>query len=227
MLPARTSAIRAIAGRGRTTIPTHRSISVDRPRIKPSTKGSAPMVRKYSRGASKKVESAMKKRAKGSLRSGRSGKKVDSRKQAIAIGLSEARRGGEKVPKKSGKSSARKSTSRKSSRKSTAGRSATRKSSSRRKSASRKSSSRKSSARKSSSRRTSARKTSARRPASLRAVSVPPRDDAWVRGDGHDQARHGLSLRGLRRVISEAPRRRRRRAAFHRAFSRRAPARSD
>jgi hypothetical protein len=56
--------------------------------------------RRYSRGASKKVESAMKKRKKGTLKSGRSGKKVKSRKQAIAIGLSEARQSGAKVPKK-------------------------------------------------------------------------------------------------------------------------------
>jgi len=58
------------------------------------------MARKYSRGASKDVESAMKRRKKGTLRSGRSGKKVKSRKQAIAIGLSEARKKGKKVPRK-------------------------------------------------------------------------------------------------------------------------------
>ncbi len=56
--------------------------------------------RKYSKGAAKKVKRAMKKRKAGTLRSGRSGKKVKSRKQAIAIGLSEARAAGEKVPKK-------------------------------------------------------------------------------------------------------------------------------
>ena len=49
------------------------------------------MARRYSRSASKDVERIMKKRKKGTLRSGRSGKKVTSRKQAIAIGLSEAR----------------------------------------------------------------------------------------------------------------------------------------
>lgn len=54
---------------------------------------------KYGKKASKKVERAMKKRKKGTLRSG-SGKKVTSRKQAIAIGLSEARRAGGKVPSK-------------------------------------------------------------------------------------------------------------------------------
>jgi Family of unknown function (DUF6496) len=58
------------------------------------------MARKYSKGASKDVERAMKKRNKGTLRSGRSGKKVKSRKQAIAIGLSEARKKGKKVPKR-------------------------------------------------------------------------------------------------------------------------------
>jgi len=60
------------------------------------------MARKYSRGASKDVESAMRRRKKGTLRSGRSGKKVKSRKQAIAIGLSEARKKGKKVPRKKG-----------------------------------------------------------------------------------------------------------------------------
>jgi hypothetical protein len=59
------------------------------------------MARRYSRGASKDVERAMRKRKRGTLRSGRSGKKVTSRKQAIAIGLSEARREGKKVPRKS------------------------------------------------------------------------------------------------------------------------------
>jgi hypothetical protein len=59
------------------------------------------MARKYSKGASKKVEKAMHERKKGTLKSGRSGKKVKSRKQAIAIGLSEARKEGKKVPKKS------------------------------------------------------------------------------------------------------------------------------
>ena len=56
--------------------------------------------RKYGRKASEKVEKAMHERKRGTLRSGRSGKKVTSRKQAIAIGLSEARRAGGKVPRK-------------------------------------------------------------------------------------------------------------------------------
>jgi hypothetical protein len=58
------------------------------------------MARKYSRKASNKVGRAMRERKRGTLRSGRSGRKVKSRKQAIAIGLSEARREGAKVPKK-------------------------------------------------------------------------------------------------------------------------------
>jgi hypothetical protein len=58
------------------------------------------MARKYSRSASKDVKRVMRKRKKGTLKSGRSGKKVKSRKQAIAIGLSEARKKGKKVPKR-------------------------------------------------------------------------------------------------------------------------------
>jgi len=62
--------------------------------------------RKYSKGASKKVEKTMHERKHGELRSGSTGKRVTSRKQAIAIGLSEARQAGEKVP--AAKSAARK-----------------------------------------------------------------------------------------------------------------------
>ena len=58
------------------------------------------MARKYSKAAAKKVKRAMYKRKAGTLKSGRSGHKVTSRKQAIAIGLSEARQAGKKVPKK-------------------------------------------------------------------------------------------------------------------------------
>jgi hypothetical protein len=58
------------------------------------------MARRYSKKASQKVKRAMHERKRGTLRSGRSGGKVTSRKQAIAIGLSEARRAGAKVPKK-------------------------------------------------------------------------------------------------------------------------------
>ena len=63
---------------------------------------------KYGRKARSKVKRAMHKRKQGTLRSGRSGKRVKSRKQAIAIGLSEARRAGGKVPKRRKKSSRRK-----------------------------------------------------------------------------------------------------------------------
>ena len=55
---------------------------------------------KYGKKAQSKVERAMHERKRGTLKSGRSGKKVTSRKQAIAIGLSEARREGGKVPRK-------------------------------------------------------------------------------------------------------------------------------
>jgi hypothetical protein len=53
---------------------------------------------RYGKASKKSVKSAMRRRKRGTLRSGRSGKKVTSRKQAIAIGLSEARRKGAKVP---------------------------------------------------------------------------------------------------------------------------------
>jgi len=70
--------------------------------------------RKYGKAASKRVESAMRRRKKGTLKSGKGGKggKVTSRKQAIAIGLSEAREKGAKVPRK--KTSSQKSSGRKS-----------------------------------------------------------------------------------------------------------------
>jgi Family of unknown function (DUF6496) len=55
---------------------------------------------KYGKKAAQKVKRAMHERKRGTLKSGRSGKKVTSRKQAIAIGLSEARRAGAKVPRK-------------------------------------------------------------------------------------------------------------------------------
>ena len=77
--------------------------------------------RKYGKSASKRVESAMHRRKKGTLKSGRSGRKVTSKKQAIAIGLSEAREKGAKVPrkraaKKGGRKSAAKQGGRKTSR---------------------------------------------------------------------------------------------------------------
>lgn len=55
---------------------------------------------KYSKKAGEKVEKVMHEKKKGTLKSGRSNKKVTSRKQAVAIGLSEARKAGAKVPKK-------------------------------------------------------------------------------------------------------------------------------
>jgi hypothetical protein len=61
------------------------------------------MPRKYSKASEEKVAKVMHERKAGTLRSGTSGRKVTSRKQAIAIGLSEARRAGKKVPKKSGR----------------------------------------------------------------------------------------------------------------------------
>jgi len=64
------------------------------------------MARKYGKKAQRKVRQVMRERKRGTLMSGRSGKKVTSRRQAIAIGLSEARRAGAKVPKR--KSSRRK-----------------------------------------------------------------------------------------------------------------------
>lgn len=71
------------------------------------------MARKYSKASGRKVAAAMREEKAGTLRSGRSGKKVTSRKQAIAIGLSEARRAGEKVPQKTPQKISKKSASRK------------------------------------------------------------------------------------------------------------------
>jgi hypothetical protein len=99
------------------------------------------MAAKYGKKAQDKVEKAMHERKRGTLKSGGSGKKVKSRKQAIAIGLSEARREGGKVPSK--KSSSKKSSSKKSSSK---------------KSSSKKSSSKKSSTKKSSTKKSSKKK---------------------------------------------------------------------
>jgi len=74
------------------------------------------MARKYSKKASKKVEKTLHERKRGTLKSGSTGRKVTSRKQAIAIGLSEARRAGAKVPKKK-TTGTRKKTAKKSSKK--------------------------------------------------------------------------------------------------------------
>ena len=90
------------------------------------------LVAKYGKKASEKVERAMHERKRGTLKSGGSGKKVTSRKQAIAIGLSEAREAGGKVPSRKGagkrsrkgakKSASRKSAARKGGRKKAGGR---------------------------------------------------------------------------------------------------------
>ena len=60
------------------------------------------MASKYSKGASAKVKRAMHEQKRGKLKSGRSGKTVKSKQQAIAIGLSEARKAGARVPRKKG-----------------------------------------------------------------------------------------------------------------------------
>ena len=86
------------------------------------------MARKYSRKASAKVGRAMRKRKAGTLKSGRSGKTVKSRKQAIAIGLSEARKEGKKVPPKK-KAAKKKTTKKKTAKKKSAKRTAKKKTS--------------------------------------------------------------------------------------------------
>lgn len=113
------------------------------------------MASKYGKKASDKVEKAMHERKRGTLKSG-SGKKVTSKKQAIAIGLSEARSEGGKVPsKKSSKKSSKSSgTKKSSSRKSSTKKSSTKKSSTK----SRKSTGKKSSSKRSSSSRSSSKK---------------------------------------------------------------------
>src|SRR5579859_4730344 len=111
--------------------------------------------RKYSPKASKSVEREMKAFKKGKLKSGRSGRKVTNPKQAIAIGLSEARSEGAKVPSAPGR--------KKSAKKKSAGRKSSAKKSSGRKSSAKKSSGRRSSAKKSSAKRSSAKKTSAKK----------------------------------------------------------------
>jgi Family of unknown function (DUF6496) len=80
--------------------------SASRSRTKSGTRSKSktttrPKSRRYGKKAGQKVERAMHEMKRGSLRSGRSGKKVTDSKQAIAIGLSEARRAGGKVPRKS------------------------------------------------------------------------------------------------------------------------------
>ena len=103
---------------------------------------------RYSEKASDKVEKAMHERKTGALKSGGSGKTVKSRKQAIAIGLSESRKAGAKVPAKKG--AAKKSTGRKTAAKKTAAKKTT----------SRKTAAKKTTARKSAAKKTAARKKS-------------------------------------------------------------------
>ena len=67
------------------------------------------MARKYGKKASEEVKKAVRKQKKGTLKSGKSGKKVTSRQQAVAIGLSEARKKGAKVPNASKRKSSKKS----------------------------------------------------------------------------------------------------------------------
>ncbi|NCI50504.1 hypothetical protein GWC95_11260 [Sediminibacterium roseum] len=121
---------------------------------------------KYSKKAGDKVERAMHEKKAGTLKSGRSGKKVTSRKQAIAIGLSEAREEGAKVPKKAGakkaakksgakKTSSRKTAAKKSSRTSAAKKAAPKKGA--------KKAAKKSGAKKASSRKTGAKKAAKKR----------------------------------------------------------------
>lgn len=125
---------------------------------------------KYSRGAGKKVEKAMHEKKEGTLKSGRSGKKVTSRKQAIAIGLSEARERGEKVPKKgAGKSASKKGASKKASSKGATKKAASKKSASK-KSASKKGASKKSSS-KASSKKTASKKGASKKGASKKSSS--------------------------------------------------------
>ena len=77
--------------------------------VRPDLKVVIEPMAKYGKMAERKVAKAMRERKKGTLKSGRSGKKVTSRKQAIAIGLSEARKRGGKVPaKKTGRKAVKK-----------------------------------------------------------------------------------------------------------------------
>jgi len=106
---------------------------------------------KYGKTAQSKVSKVMHERKEGTLRSGGSGKKVTSRKQAIAIGLSEARRAGAKVPPK--KSASKKSASKKSASKKSASKKSASKKSASKKPASKKSASKKSAPKKSASKK--------------------------------------------------------------------------
>jgi hypothetical protein len=99
--------VKATPGAVRRSLPEPNFISLVMFRAPTAIKDKA-MARKYSKGAQKKVEEVMHERKAGTLKSG-SGKTVKSRKQAIAIGLSEARKAGKKVPKKAKKKTRKKS----------------------------------------------------------------------------------------------------------------------
>lgn len=101
----------------------------------------------YSKKAQGKVERAMHEMKEGKLKSGRSGKKVTSKKQAIAIGLSEARDEGAKVPKK--KTAAKKSSTKKATKKSAAKKTATKKTATKKKTTAKKSTAKKTATKKS------------------------------------------------------------------------------
>lgn len=104
---------------------------------------------KYGKKASKEVAKTMRERKRGELKSGRSGKTVKSRSQAIAIGLSKARRAGAKVPAKGSKAAAKRSQARTAAKKTSA-----------KKTSAKKSTAKKSSAKKSSAKKSSAKKRS-------------------------------------------------------------------
>ena len=119
---------------------------------------------KYSKASQKKVETSMHEMHEGKLKSGRSGKKVTNPKQAIAIGLSEARKEGDKAPKKAaGKSSAKKSAPKKSAAKKSAPKKSAPKKSAAKKSAPKKSAAKKSSPKKSAAKKSAAKKSAAKR----------------------------------------------------------------
>jgi hypothetical protein len=80
---------------------THQGVMMATKTAKSKSTGRKKLTRKYSPAAGKRVETEMRAMKRGKLKSGRSGKTVTSRKQAIAIGLSEARKAGAKVPAKS------------------------------------------------------------------------------------------------------------------------------
>lgn len=94
------SAGRKARGQERRRNPERRRVEMAEKKSSGGSRGRSPGGGKYGPKASEKVEKAMHEMKRGQLRSGRSGKKVRSRKQAIAIGLSQARRHGAKVPRK-------------------------------------------------------------------------------------------------------------------------------